>query len=487
MDERTQVIPPPVRLSTGIPGLDVILDGGLLAGSVYIVQGTPGAGKTILANQLCFHRAAQGEHVLYVTLLAESHDRLMQHLCSMSFFDGSRVPSSVYYVSGYDDLENGGLSGILRLLNGESRARRASTIVVDGLFVLEESLRSERAFREFINNLANLASMLSCTILLLTNSRRGPTSPEFTMVDGWIEIGMSRSDYRSYRYLQVHKFRGSSFIPGEHKTTISPQGVRVLPRLETAIGLTPPDEATTMRVSVGVPELDTLLGGGVPKGSTSLVLGPTGIGKSTLGLHFVGQCSEREPGLILGFYESPERLLLKARLIGVDLQRLVDRGAVRIVWLPPTEKLLDEIGYRMLDEIRAHGVRRVFVDGIDAIAESAFHPNRLPRFLAALTNAMRCDGVTSMFTSEIPQLVGGDAQIEIGAFSAVAENIVLLRYVEIGSALHRIISLLKVRESDFDSSIREFTITRQGLRLGGVFNRLEGLLTGHARQPATKP
>lgn len=472
------------RISTGIPGLDSILDGGLLPGSVYIVQGTPGAGKTILANQLCFHRAAQGEQVLYVTLLAESHDRLMQHLQGMSFYDGAKVPSSVYYVSGYDDLENGGLTGILRLLNGESRARKASTIIVDGLFVLEESLQSEKDFRRFINNLANLASMLNCTILLLTNSRRGPTSPEFTMVDGWIEIGMSSNDYRSYRYLEVHKFRGSGFIPGQHMTGISGEGLRVLPRLETTTGLLAPEQTGEQRVSIGQPQLDRLLGGGVPAGSTTLVLGPTGIGKTTLGLHFLAECANDGPGLLFGFYESPRRLERKARLLGLDLQSLVARGRVEIIWVPPTEKLLDDLGYRLLDAIRRRGARRVFVDGIDAIGKSTFHANRLAPFLAALTNAMRDDGVTSVFTSEIPQLVGGDQAISIGPISAVAENIVLLRYVEIGSTLRRILSLLKVRESDFDTAIREFTVTPQGLRIGQIFNRMEGLLTGHAHQQA---
>lgn len=472
----------PKRISTGVFGLDDILDGGLVPGAVYIVQGLPGAGKTILSNQLCFHRAALGEKVLYVTLLAESHSRLMQHLSSMSFYDERQVPGSVYYVSGFDDLQTDGLQGILKLLNSESARTHATTIVIDGLFVLEESVASEREFRQFINYLSNLANLLGSTILLLTNSRRGPTSPEFTMVDGWIEIGMMTVDYRSYRYLQVHKFRGSGFVLGRHMALISNDGMRVLPRLETVTGLAPRNGGEYPPLSTGIAELDTLLGGGLPHGSSTLLLGPTGIGKTTLGLQFVGQSSAAEPGLIFTFYETPRRLGRKAASIGLKLDEQIAGGDVEVLWQSLTDTLLDDIGYRLLGAVRRRGVKRLFVDGIDAIQQSSIYPARLPPFLAALANAMRDEGVTTIFTSEIPQLIGGESQIAFGAVSAVAENIMLMRYFELESALHRVFSVIKVRESDFDSTLRELSISSQGMQLRELPEAMSGLLTGHARR-----
>jgi circadian clock protein KaiC len=476
------------RVSTGVFGLDNILDGGLVPGAVYIVQGQPGSGKTILSNQFCFHRVAQGEKVLYVTLLAESHSRMMQHLSGMSFYDESQVPGSVYYVSGFDDLQTDGLPGILKLLNSETNRLKATTIVIDGLFVLEESVASEREFRQFINYLSNLANLLGSTILLLTNSRRGPTSPEFTMVDGWIEIGMMTLDYRSYRYLQVHKFRGSGFVLGRHMALINNDGMRVLPRLETVTGLAPNNGSDEPPMTTGVGALDTMLLGGLPHGSSTLVLGPTGIGKTTLGLQFVGESSAAEPGLIFSFYETPKRICRKAANLGLKLDQQIADGSVEVLWQSLTDTLLDDIGYRLLGAVRRRGVKRLFVDGIDAIEQSSIYPARLAPFLAALANALRDEGVTTIFTSEIPQLVGGEAEIAFGAVSAVAENIMLLRYIELESALRRVFSLVKVRESDFDATLRELSITSKGFDLQPLPAPMEGLLTGRAsRQKPTGP
>lgn len=484
MSDKTAATGPgvPLRTTTGVPGLDAVLNGGLLPGGVYIVQGSPGAGKTILANQICFHRVKQGEKALYVTLLAESHSRLMQHLSRMSFYDSSCIPSSVFYLSGYDDLENEGLEGILRLINRESQKRGTSLIVIDGVFVLEETVNSEREFRKFVNYLSNLASLLKATILMLTNSKRTQASPEYTMVDGWFELATRTEGYRSRRHVQVHKFRGSGFIPGLHHTEISSDGMRVLPRLETIKGIGAGESELGRRTSSGLAGLDGLLGGGVPVGSTTLMLGPTGIGKTSFGLHFVSQCSEQEPGLIFGFYETRRRLEMKAKSIGIDLEDSTRRGIVEVLWQPPTEHVLDALGYRLLEAIRRRGVRRVFVDGIGGIEQSAAFPERIPSFLAGLTKEMRDEGVTAMYSAEVPQVLGHQSDISFGRISAVAENIVLLRYVELDARLRRLISLLKVRESDFDSAIHEFEITDQGVEVGCVFRRAEGLMTGNAHR-----
>ncbi|WP_245586262.1 ATPase domain-containing protein [Solimonas soli] len=474
---------PPRRITTGVPGLDTVLSGGLLPGAVYIVQGSPGAGKTILANQICFHRVTQGEKALYVTLLAESHARLIQNLERMSFYDERRLPSSIFYVSGYDDLESGGLEGILRLLNHESQRRGTSLIVVDGLFVLEESVQSEREFRKFVNYLSTLASLLTATILLLTNSRRTQASPEYTMVDGWIEVATATHGHLGSRYVQVHKFRGSDFVAGLHTTVISDDGMRVLPRLEATTGLEGQGAAEVARVPSGVPALDGLIGGGVPQGSTTLVLGPTGVGKTTLGLHFIAQCSEQAPGLIFGFYENASRLALKARMLGIDLEGLVRRGAVEVVWQPASEPSLDGLGYRLIEAVRRRGAKRVLVDGLRGFERAQFYDERSSPFLAALTHVLRAEGVTSLYTSEVPQIIGERSEISFGPISAVAENILLMRYVELDSALHRLLSVLKVRDSDFDSAVRRFVIDARGIRIGDVFRDTEGLLTGHAHRP----
>lgn len=472
----------PQRRTTGVPGLDTVLQGGLPPGSVYIVRGAPGAGKTILANQICFHRASLGERCLYVTLLAESHDRLLGHLQGMSFFDGSRIPDSIYYESGFGTLQNGGLDGILRLLSSEQRAQRASLIILDGLFVIEEHMDSEKDFRRFINSLENLASLTGCSYLLLTNSSRGPESPEYTMVDGWFEVGVERLEYRTHRYLQVHKYRGSGFIGGRHTLTISDGGARIYPRLETSLDL-PKDRPRARhapRVGSGVPGLDAMLTGGLRSESSTLVVGPTGIGKTALGLQFLSECGPDEPGLLFGFFESQDDLLEKAEVLGLDLEPRFRAGQLQLCWHPPTEHSLDVLGYTLLEECRRRGVRRLLVDSLDALHQAAVYPDRLGRFLAALTRQLRAEGVTSMYTLETPALIGGRYEVEVGALSAVAQNIILMRYLELGSRIRRTLSVIKSRSSGFDASIREFEITRQGIHIGEPLPCEEDLLTGHA-------
>lgn len=471
---------PRARVTTGVPGLDTVLHGGMIPAAVYIVQGSPGAGKTILANQLCFHRAALGEQALYVTLLAESHDRLVGHLSGMQYFDAKQVPESVYYESAFSILEQQGLDGILRLLAHERKARSASLIVLDGLFVLEETVNSEAEFRKFVNHLATFASLTGSTILLLTNSARSPHSPEYTMVDGWIELGRRQIDYQSYRYLQVHKFRGSGFISGSHMADISDAGIRVFPRLESSLGRTRGPVTNAGLLSTGIADLDRMMGGGVRSGSATLVVGPSGIGKTTVGLQFIANSTPQEPGLIFSFYESEDDLTDKAQTLGIDLAALLRSGAVEILWQPATENTLDELGYRLLDAVQQRGVKRLFIDGINAFQQSAEYPNRIGRYLAALTNVLHTEGVTLACTLETPELMGGEIKVKFGSISAAAQNVVLLRYVERQSAICRSLSIVKVRSSAFDPSIREFSITADGIVIGEPFRGVADIHTGHS-------
>ncbi|MEH6388942.1 MULTISPECIES: ATPase domain-containing protein [Pseudomonas] len=470
---------PRPRFTTGVIGLDTVLRGGMIPAAVYIVQGSPGAGKTILANQVCFHRATLGEHSLYVTLLAESHDRMVEHLSGLSYFDEDQVPASVYYESAFSVLEQEGLDGILRLLSRERKARSASLIVLDGLFVLEESVHTESDFRKFVNNLSTFANLTDTTILLLTNSARGPHSPEYTMVDGWFELGRQQIDYHSHRYFQVHKFRGSGFISGNHMASISDEGIRVFPRLESSLGRVRGPVTDRTNLSTGIPSLDRMMGGGVRTGSATLLVGPSGIGKTTLGLQFIAQSAPHEPGLIFSFYESKDDLIDKAQSLGIELEALIRDGIVEVVWQPATENTLDELGYRLLEAVRRRNVKRLFVDGINAFQQSVAYPDRIGRYLAALTNVLHTEGVTVAWTMETEELMGGEIRLKFGSISAAAQNILLLRYLELDSSTRRSISVVKVRSNAFDPAIREFFITEEGVVIDERFRRIDDVHTEH--------
>lgn len=465
------------RIATGVPGLDEVLKGGFYEGAVYIVRGTPGAGKTILANQICFHHARQGKRALFVTLLAENHARMLQHLEQMSFYDAHMIPKYVYYISAFRVLEENGLKGMMDMLRREMRAHDATILVLDGLIAVEETSTSDREFRKFIHELQAHAATAGCCTLLLTNGRRGEYHPEHTMVDGLITLEDVAYGKRRQRELEVRKFRGSSSLRGRHPFQITDDGLLVHPRPESRF-LRNTGIANAGRISTGVEQLDAMTNGGLIADSSTLVLGPSGAGKTTLGTAFLSKSSKAEPGLHFGFYESPERLIVNARLLGLDLQSLVSAGHLEILWRPTIERILDSLGNELIEAVRRRKVRRLFIDGWGGFMATAETPERLAPFFAAIANELRSLGVTTICAVETENLIGPELRLPIVGASAITENMIVLRFSEYQSKLRRLISILKIRGGGFDPSLREFEIGPQGLRLVDTFKTAEGVLTG---------
>lgn len=454
------------RISSGVPGLDTVLRGGFLRGGVYIVQGAPGAGKTILANQLCAFHAALGRKAVYATLLSESHSRMLQHLKPMTFFDATAVPEQIIYISAFQALE-GGLKALLELLRREVRGHHAEVLILDGFLAIEDVSPTASDLKRFVSDLQSVAALSNCTVFLLTNGSARSVCPEQTMVDGMIELEERVIGPRSERYLRVRKFRGSGFLPGLHAFHIDDDGIAVYPRVEAALAKsTCPDSFLAERLSSGVPSLDRTLHGGLPRATTTALIGPTGAGKTTLGLHFLALSSEEEPGLHFGFYETPPRLLAKAGAIGLDLAQLEQRGYLELVWQSQGENQLDALGYRLFEAVRRRGVKRLFVDGLGGIIQSAAHPERITRFFAVLANELRAQGVTTVYTLEMEGIFGGGLTMPVQGISSLLENLIMLRRVERRSRIYRTASIIKLRDSDCDLNVRELVIGDNGVSIG---------------------
>lgn len=453
------------RVPTGIPGLDEVLGGGLLRSAAYIVQGPPGAGKTILANQICYSHAARGGTALYISLLAESHDRLLGHLRSMRFYDADAIPERVFYLSAFPVLQKEGPSALLRLLVEETRRRAASIVIVDGLFVVHDTFGTEPEFRRFVHEIQGVASLTRSTLMMLTNQNRDRSSPEHTMVDGWIELLDEVHALRAIRAILVHKQRGAGYLRGRHMFRITDDGIVVFPRLEAAQSRTPAPIAPTGRVGSGIAQFDTMLMGGYPTASATIVLGPSGSAKTTIGLQFLAPCTPDAPGLLFGFYEPPARLITKARSIGVDLEGLIARRAVEIVWQPDADNLVDELGHRLIEAVRRTGAKRVVVDGIGAFGRAMLFPQRLPALISAVNSALKSLGATILYKKEVQELHELDRLCN-DDMSAIAENLVLVHYLRQDRLLRRMLSVLKVRDSDFDPITEEFYVTGAGIQFG---------------------
>jgi circadian clock protein KaiC len=225
-----------------------------------------------------------------------------------------------------------------------------------------------------------------------------------------------------------------------------------------------------------------MLEGGLPEASITALVGATGTGKTTLGLHFLASASKSEPGLYFGFFETPNRLCEKASMLGIDLAGLVKKGHVELLWQVQGENLLDELAHRMLDAVRRRGVKRLVIDGLGGFVECAIDSQRISRFLASVTNELRREGVTAMLTVETREVVGSHLQLPVSGVSALVENVFFLRFVEAASCLHRVLSIIKVRDSDYDIRLRQFEIKKSGIAIGPPFWGSEGVVTGVARK-----
>ncbi len=477
------------RIPSGIAGLDTLLGGGFLAGGVYIIQGPPGAGKTVFGNQLCFNHVAAGHRALYVTLLAETHARMMLNLRSFTFFDDSKVPNAIYYMSAFRTLEEEGLRGLLELLRREIRGRNASILLLDGLVSAEESAESPRDFKKFIHELQNQATLLGCTTFLLTSGGVGRgVRAEHTMVDGLLELGDALHVVRSERFVQVAKFRGGSHLRGRHAFEINDDGITVHPRIEALLAEpTYRDQVREQNLRSGITGLDAMLQGGIPFGSASVVIGPSGIGKTTFGLQFLSETSAKEPGVFFGFYESIAAVHAKAEALGLPFHDKVKKGELHMAWTPATEPILDAVGARLVDMAKRTGARRVFVDSLGAFSGLSFYPERAVPFFAAITNELRAIGATSIWTYETPRLMGPEIPSPLHGISPMVDNAVVMRFVEIDSRLRRLISVMKKRNGPFDPTLREFTIDERGFVVRDEFASVEALLTGAARHVAAQP
>jgi circadian clock protein KaiC len=463
------------RRSTGIPGLDRILDGGLLVTGVYIIQGPPGAGKTILANQACFHHASTGGHAVYVTLLAESHSRMFAHLRRMTFFDESLIPSRVYYIGGYSALESGGLDALVTLIRGAIQKQNATLLVVDGLISAQESSPTDREFKKFLHEIQTLADLTSCTVLLLTNAQRTTAFfPEHTMVDGVLHLTDELSELRPLRHIRILKLRGSAPVRGLHSLRISDLGVEVRPRIETRVPQGPANEepiAVGAKVPFGIPELDEMLRGGLRPGSITMILGSSGSGKTLLGMQFLSEGIRRsERSVYFGFYERPEAILAKCQRVGIGgLKEGVDRRLAQLVWHRPVEGVIDELGESLINTIQTFQPQRLFLDGMEGFERAADFPERLSHVYSAVAQELEHCGVTTLYTTETRELFARQIEVPINGLSAATQNIIILRHIEHRATMLRVMAILKVRDGDYDARMREIRITDSGIRLLDTF------------------
>jgi circadian clock protein KaiC len=279
----------------------------------------------------------------------------------------------------------------------------------------------------------------------------------------------------------VRKLRGSSYLQGVHSYNINQDGITVYPRLETLVSNDDVD-GDLHRVSSGNSRLDEMLGGGLPARSSTMLIGPSGTGKTTLGLQFLSLSSADEPGLLLGFYETSARIYAKAKALCPALTEQLDAGHVQILWQAPTDVFLDELAERMLREIKHRKVKRLLIDGLGGF-KKALRARPIEPFFSALVHELRANGVTTICTAEVMEIVGPTITVPLQGLSDVTDNHIVLRFVESGASLYRILSILKVRDSAFDSDLRGLTFSPSGVELAEDSLSAKAILPRSWQQP----
>ncbi|MDT7652918.1 MAG: circadian clock protein KaiC [Pseudonocardiales bacterium] len=442
--------------------MDAVLGGGLPRDGIILVIGLPGAGKTIMAQQCVFANASPERPALYLSTVSEPLEKILRYGQTLSFFDPTAVGRSVHYEDLGSVLHEHGLAGVLDRIRSLIRERRPGLIVIDSFKALHPYAESSSDFRRVLHHLAGMLSAYPVTSLWVGEYGLDEiaVAPEFAVADAIIALGSLRAGERTSRGLQVLKLRGGEFLAGTHGYRLSSDGLDVFPRLADPPDATDYDLGTT-RVRSGVQALDDMLDHGYWPGASTLLAGPTGVGKTVIGLHFVFYGARHgEPGLIATMQEDPAQLERIVQQFGWSLAD--DR--VTLMYRSPIDLYLDQWVHELLHAIETTGATRVLIDSFGDLQAASIDPTRFREYVYSLVHRCSRRGVSLMMTYEIPELFGLTRLTE-HSLSQLADNVVLLQYRGLDQVISRSLTVLKTRASHHDAQAREFGITTDGITI----------------------
>lgn len=479
----TNVNPP--RLATGIPELDGILEGGFPANRIYLIQGEPGTGKTTISLQFLMEGARQGEAGLYITL-SETKEELdaiaMAHGWS---FDGIHIyelisveeglkPESQYTIFHPSEIE---LSETTSAVLQEVERIKPRRVVFDSLSEMRLLARDPLRFRRQIRALKQYFAGQQSTVLLLDDKvDEGQNLQVQTIAHGVISLEHLAVEYGAERRrLRVTKLRGSRFRGGYHDFNIQTGGVAVFPRL---IAAEHRQDFVKESIASGVSELDQLLGGGLDRGTSTLILGPAGSGKSTVAAQFIAAAGARgEACAAFIFDELKETFIGRAAGIGTNMNKFVEDGLVVIRQVDPAELSPGEFAHAVRNSVDQKGVRVVLIDSLNGYLNAMPEERFLTIQMHELLTYLNQQGVVTLMVMAQHGFLGQTMATPVDV-SYLADTVLMLRYFEAHGAVHRALSVVKKRTGAHEHSIRELEITSKGVRVGRPLTDFQGILTG---------
>ena len=460
-----------ILLQTGIPGLDAILGSGLPELSFNIIGGAPGSGKTTFAQQIMFSLASPSCKALFFTAMGEPPVKMLRYQQQFDFFDFDKVGSAINFISLAPAVETGNYGAVLAQIREEVRAHSPSLVFIDSFRSFVQAARGDQtqvaALQIFVQQLVTHMTGWNATTFLIGEyvANEADQNPIFTVADGiiWMHQDVQRNVMT--RKIQVIKMRGRRQHPGMHTFRINDSGIEIFPRVlaasePTGSGLA--SRAQAGRISVGVPVLDAMLGGGLPAGYSLLVVGPSGAGKSYLATEFLAEgVRQNEAGVMALFEKTPSQML------NDKLDRLVQSGRVALLNMRTLDLSVDETLHELILMIDKTGATRVVLDSLSGF-ELALAPEFREDFresLYRMNTVLSEKGVSLLMTSELEDRATELRFSPVGS-AFLVDAIVMQRYVESEAELHTVISVIKVRGSSHSRQLREFRITDDGIEIG---------------------
>ena len=485
----------PDRITTGVAGLDDILGGGLEPNRFYLIEGMPGAGKTTLALQFLTAAHAAGQPSLYVTL-SETHEELAAVVASHGL---SLQGIEVFELASADSVLGAGrdstllhpweveLGETVRLITEQVTRTNPARVVFDSLSEMRLLAQDPLRYRRQILGLKQFFAGRNATVLLLDDLTGGGGQQDLqlhSLSHGVITLERLTLDFGpARRRLQVQKMRGSAFRAGYHDFAIRRGGLDVFPRLVAAEHHRP---FTGDPMPSGLPELDTLLGGGPLRGTCTLVTGPAGTGKTTVALQYVAAaCARGERAAVYEFDERIGTLLSRTALQGAPLQPCIDNGTLHLRQIDPSEISPGEFTAMIRHQVEHENARLVVIDSLNGYRAAMPQENQLVLQLHELLSYLNQQGVVTLLLYVQQGLVGTSE--DSLAISYMADAVLLLRFFEAAGRVRKAISVFKNRGGEHEDTIREFRIDHRGIRIGAPLTHFHGVLTGnptYAGEPA---
>jgi circadian clock protein KaiC len=450
------------RLTTGNGEVDQILVGGFPKNAIHIIMGAPGTGKTILAEQVCFANASPGRPVLYVATFSEPLQKLIGFLQEFSFTKPEQLGTEIIYEYIGEDVLTAPES-IPQRLQALLTLHRPKIMVIDSFKSLADLMPERSSWRRTLDAITGMLTAYDTTAFWVGEYMADMMSdlPEFAVADGIVDLTRAERGSRDERYLRVLKLRGSGFLAGHHAVLLGPGGIEAFRRFITPA--TPPDYRPVLeRLKSGISGLDEMIAMGWLRGTATLVTGPSGAGKTSLGMQFLrAGVDEGEPGLLASFQESPTQLVRMMTSLGWDPRTLLGPGKLDHYYTSPVELQIDTVASEIVRRIGNDGVKRVVIDAVSDLEKASADPLRYRDLLYSLTQMFAAHNVTSMILVETlgPNTGHGITGYEV---SYMSDNILSLE-VLLGEDLTRTIRILKSRGSEHDGRRHRLRITRSGV------------------------